>query len=686
MNTKRFGRPNFRGLFAKILLASAACMIIPMLIALWYASNTSSKALESESKESMSNIVSEKILQMDMAFRTLTDTTQSIASNPMVSHLMTEYVTTGSLSAGSAEALRSYLNDILTQSDGLYENIFLNYNGKMAIDAVGTPTNTDIGQMPDEVVQALKNGPLLSEAMASPVSGRPTMAHMTKVDMDTPDDMPVAVGVSIELSHLSANIVKTTQAGNIKTFMISSAGMVIASENADLVLNLNLQEAEGDMPAFFAEVLANQNGIGYYTVDGVKQIAAYAKSSEQGMYIVSFKPVDEYMQSVTDLKQGLIGVIVGSIIIFVGLLALLAYRITTPIKVATERLEVIASGDFSHPIPAKFMQAKDETGSLMRSMNTMQTSVSTTIRTIMEESDKLGASVTNVDSHLSELNHQIEDVSGTTEQMAAAMQETAASTEEMSHSSTAIKQSVDTMSTKAKQGADISRSVSQRAESLRETAVASSERATQMGVQMRASLGNAIEQSKAVEQIQVLASSILEITSQTNLLALNANIEAARAGEAGRGFAVVADEIRKLAEVSGQSANKIRDVVQVVTSSVQNLKSNSEGMLEFIDQTVIKDYNAMVQTGEQYYKDAEFYENLLTDFNATAHELSTAVQSMVQTINEISIANNESADGTGAISDKASTALGSSNMVMKIAGETKDSAEQLKKTIANFKI
>lgn len=86
-----------------------------------------------------------------------------------------------------------------------------------------------------------------------------------------------------------------------------------------------------------------------------------------------------------------------------------------------------------------------------------------------------------------------------------------------------------------------------------------------------------------VQKVSSITESIMNISSQTNLLALNASIEAARAGEAGRGFAVVAEEIRKLAEETKVSTEKITEIINELTAVTNETQAGIRESVESID-------------------------------------------------------------------------------------------------------
>ncbi|MCT4606320.1 MAG: methyl-accepting chemotaxis protein [Marinisporobacter sp.] len=266
------------------------------------------------------------------------------------------------------------------------------------------------------------------------------------------------------------------------------------------------------------------------------------------------------------------------------------------------------------------------------------------------------------------------------------MEETVASTEEMDISSQEIQKAVQVISQRTQEGSIAAGEISNRAESTRKNVNESQKKAKALFEVTKEQLKQAIHKSTVVEQINILSEVIMQITEKTNLLALNAAIEAVRAGESGRGFSVVADEIRKLAEQSKQTVLEIQGVTSKVTSLVYNLSNSANDLLEYVSIDVDHDYKTMLQVADQYSDDAQFVDELVTDFSTTAEELLVSIQSVMNAIEGIIIATNEGACGASDITNRVSKVNDKANEINQQVEETKSSMDKLKVVVDKFRI
>lgn len=365
---------------------------------------------------------------------------------------------------------------------------------------------------------------------------------------------------------------------------------------------------------------------------------------------------------------------------------ILGDQLSKGIKMIKLSMEHMKDGNFKHVLKVDLSKRKDELGDIAKSFNQMQTQITEIINSIKSETSNIDSSSLILAEGAQDVNRNVEEISATTEQLSAGMQETSASTQEMNATANEIEKELNNVSTKVKHGQTVTYEIKNRAENLKEVAIDSRKTANAMYETANKNLKTSIEKTSAIDEIRTLSQTILSITAQTNLLALNASIESARAGEAGKGFAVVANEISILADNSKKAVSKIEAISNDVASAVSDIITASNNLLEFVDQKVVKDYDVLVKTGEQYHEDANTVKSMIGDIEKSASQLSESILYILHAIEEVTVATTEGTTGSAEIAEKSTAILHKTSQVLDQANANKEIADRLKNIVQFFQI
>ncbi|RHT96066.1 methyl-accepting chemotaxis protein [Clostridium sp. AM27-31LB] len=375
------------------------------------------------------------------------------------------------------------------------------------------------------------------------------------------------------------------------------------------------------------------------------------------------------------------------IIIIIAVVLCIELIVIKPLKKIDKELGVIIDeinqdrGDLTKRIN---INRKDEIGKVATNINVFIEKLQTIMQKITSNSKQLDETVGNVVGKVNTANGSACDISAVMEELSATMEEVAATVKNIDENTAVANTKVDKMTIETGNVVDYSNEMNERAIKLQETAQANKDETTQMVSSIIEELKNAMKESKKVEKISQLTSDILSISSQTNLLALNASIEAARAGEAGKGFAVVADEIRELAESSRNTANNIQEINEMVISAVEGLISSSNKIVDYVDETILPDYDDFVSSGKQYNDDSTHIKNIMDEFTGLSNDMQKTIKSMVDAINGITKAVEESADGVTSAAMSVDSLVADMNDVNKEMDTNQNVSDKLRKETECF--
>ena len=451
----------------------------------------------------------------------------------------------------------------------------------------------------------------------------------------------------------------------------------------------SLVEECGNVMAFSA---AGKSVEAYSVANG--SIAKYTNNIEEAISQmrdkVNEKTKNERQGLESTYRTSIVTCVITIIVSVAALLAVVISVISMVIKPLTKTQKEIdgiivnidnKKGDLTQRVG---YMSNAEVDAVAKGINVFMTKLQTIFKAVVTNSARMERVVDDVRQSVQTSNSSVSDLSALTEELSATMQDISENASVINENTESVAKEVEIIAQKTDELSDYTKEMKTHAQSMESVARTNMESTDKKVSEILDVLQQAIEESDSVKQVNTLTNDILNIASQTNLLALNASIEAARAGEAGKGFAVVATEISQLAAASQEAANNIQRINGVVTNAVNNLAENANGLVKYMNDSILPEFERFVESGGEYKDKASYIEETMTDFKDKTDSLKKSMTEISASINTISHAISEGVNGVVSAADSTQLIVEDMDNISHKMDENYEIADSLKKETSIF--
>ena len=485
------------------------------------------------------------------------------------------------------------------------------------------------------------------------------------------------VGIDINLSEIETYIHDVS--------LLDYGYIVIADNNGKIVINNEKNKTFGEnLSGFeFWDALKNSNQEKTkWTNNGELTFVLQSIDEKTGWRIVGFVEEKEITEHLSSIRNTIF--IAVAVFFTLGIIAslILTKTITEQIKKINIGVRKIATGNLRERIK---VSSKDEIQELAENLNTALDSISGLLKEIDSTSEEMYDSASGIASMSEETHAAVSEVANAINEVSNGSTDQATAISNVTNTVDGLSNRIDDVDKNINNILNLSEVTDKLSDDGLKVLNLLIEKSVVTKQNTQESSSNVKEMTDSIKNINQISDVISGITEQTNLLALNASIEAARAGELGKGFAVVAEEIRKLAEESKDSTDKIKSIIKEVNQkSIRFVDSMEEtvNILNEQDESINNTKNIFIEIAESIEPlvEAIRYISNLTD------KMNNDKENVKKEIDNISVISQDVASVSEEVTASAEEVTATMDELTEYADNLDGIAENLKEKLNKFEL